>query len=346
MINEIDTSIFYNMNKLASYDALLYMVMGERGNGKTYAGKEKMIKLWLNKKKKSIYVRRREAEMDKVKDTLFEDIQKNYPNIEIKVKGYQAFIDGELFCYMIPLSVAKNYRSASFPDVDFIFFDEYIPEDLKFLPDEMSKIYSLISTVFRLRRPNMFFSTNAVSYVNPIFEEFNIQPKPTDNFIPVKVYNPSTKKHFISFVVELTKESDYRNVVNATDFAVMTKNTSYGAYAMNNDVLFDTNDFIVEKKPQGFNYFRCAFRVGNQIVGVWSYGASDSGVWIGENYNKNDKCLYTVFNNENFEGWKNIKIDRNNWNLGYIKKCYLEGRCWYKNQSCKRLFMEQISKYL
>lgn len=336
----MEKNIFYNPNKLFSYNAIFSFVMGERGCGKTYAGKEKMIKNFKKYGYQGIYVRRTKTEMDKVKTKVFNDIQENYPEYEFQMKGDILYLNDEVFCYFIALSQAHQYRSASFPLVELIFFDEYISPKAgynQFLPNEMTALLDLVSTVFRLRRPKVYICSNNVTYVNPFFEFFEIQPKPDDRFIKAKDG---------LVVVEMTDNKDYLNVVKKTDWAKLIEGTAYSDYAIGNQSLEDTTDFIMPKKPSSFNFFRGAFRVGDKIVGLWSEGPSDSGIWVGEKYNANSKWLYTVYNNQNFEGWRNVKVDRNNYNIKYIKYVFLDGRIYYQNQKCKKLFVEEISKFI
>lgn len=333
-------NFYYSINKLMSYNALFSFAMSERGLGKTFAGKKKMIEDFTKKGKQSIYVRRTATEMDSVKDTLFSDIAKHYPNLEITVKGYQGFINGECFCYFVPLSTSSKLKSASFPDVEFMFFDEYIITKNgrnNYLKNEMVLLLDLVETVFRLRRPRVYMCSNAVSFVNPFFSFFGIEPKPEDNFI-------SAKDGLV--VVELAKDYNFKDEKKKTDFAKLLEGTDYSKYAIDNETLEDTSDFIISNKPEGFNYFRGAFRIGHKIIGCWSEGALDTGVYFDEKYDKQSKWKYTVYSNQNFIGWKNIKIDRNHWNMKYIKDCFLDGRAYYKNQEIKKMFYEEISKYL
>ena len=65
-MEHVNKNIYYNMNKLMSYNALYSFCMGERGLGKTYAGKKKMIELWKRKRKQSVYTRRTVTEIDNV----------------------------------------------------------------------------------------------------------------------------------------------------------------------------------------------------------------------------------------------------------------------------------------
>ena len=357
---EINKNIFYNSNKLFSYNAIYSFVMGERGGGKTFDGKDRMLNLFIKKNKKSIYLRRTQSELDKVKDTLFDDIAK-YRGLDIKVKGNGAYLDGKLFCYFMSLSTSTNYKSASYPDVDLIFFDEYVITQTgynHYLKNEMVLLNDLVETVFRLRKPNVYICANAVSYVNPFFTFFNIEPRKGDRFIVRKLCIPKDSpilKHnslsdlmskYTGVVVEMTDIKDYKEVKAMTPFALLLHGTQYGDYAFNNETLEDTQDFIVGRKPSDYNYFRGAYRIDNRIIGVWSWDIHDSGVWVGSTYDVNSNWKYTLYTSENYEGWKNIKVDRYNFNITYIRECYLNGKCQYENQDTKKMFMDEVSRFL
>lgn len=344
---QYDPSMFYNDDRLMSHNAIYSMVMGERGYGKSFQGKERMLKGFLKNGKQSVYIRRKERELDFVKDNLFDDIQEKYPEYEIETKGYQVFCNGECFCYLIALSTASNYRSVSFPRVDFMMFDEYIPEDGKFLNkgNEMPMLESIINTVFRLRRPKVYLATNNISYVNPFFTQYGIEPKPSDEWITRKFKNKGTGETYTGIALHLTKDNSYRQYLKTTDFSDMISKTStYAGMSIDNEVMLDFSDYIAKEKPQGYDYCRCALRVGDKTVGVWSLPRGDGGCYIDNKYDPS--CAkYTVYSDEEVEGFKSIKIDRNNWNLGYLKRSYLNKIIWYKNQEIKKLFSE-ISRYL
>ena len=57
-MSAFDKSVYYDPNDLLGYHALMSMVIGERGNGKTYAFKQRGIENHLNKKKQFYYLRR------------------------------------------------------------------------------------------------------------------------------------------------------------------------------------------------------------------------------------------------------------------------------------------------
>ena len=348
-------NFYYNSDKLFSYNAIYSFSMGERGNGKTYQGKKRGVKNFQKKGTQMIYVRRTQTEIDNIKNSLFNDIALDM-KLNITVKGNQAFIDGKLFCYFIALSTSNKFKSASFPLVDLIFFDEYIITRTgrnNYLKNEMNLLNDLVETVFRTRKPNVYICANAVSYVNPFFTYFKLEPKPSDTFLTIPLVVPKYSllrevcNKYTGVVLELTNSGEYRQMKSETPFALLLQNTEYGDYAFNNTTLEDNQEFIQSKKPQEFNYFRGAYRINDKIIGCWSWSIHDSGVWFGINkIDKNSNWKYTIYSNENYEGWKNVKIDRLNHNIKYIKSCFLEGKIGYENQEVKKMFVEEVSKYL
>ena len=59
---EIDKNIYYNFNRLMSYNGLFNFVLSPRGNGKSYGAKERVIKNFIKNKEQFIYVRRYKTE--------------------------------------------------------------------------------------------------------------------------------------------------------------------------------------------------------------------------------------------------------------------------------------------
>ena len=57
---------FYNIQKLLSYNSILNLVIGGRGIGKTFASKKFCLERFLKYGEQSIYLRRRETELQEL----------------------------------------------------------------------------------------------------------------------------------------------------------------------------------------------------------------------------------------------------------------------------------------
>jgi Podovirus DNA encapsidation protein (Gp16). len=85
----MDKSIFYKPDRVISYNALLNLIIGERGVGKSYGFKTYAVNRFLNKNKQFAYVRRYETDLsESVGNTednkFFEQIKMNFLIVLLK----------------------------------------------------------------------------------------------------------------------------------------------------------------------------------------------------------------------------------------------------------------------
>ena len=73
----MEDAIYYNYDRIISYDALLYMLIGERGVGKTYGASKLVVKEFIKKKRQFVYLRRYKTELSKSSKKFFSII----PNV-------------------------------------------------------------------------------------------------------------------------------------------------------------------------------------------------------------------------------------------------------------------------
>lgn len=70
--------MFYNYNKILSYNALINILIGERGVGKTFGASEMVIKDYLKNDNQFAYIRRYKTELKKSVPNFFDALnQKN-----------------------------------------------------------------------------------------------------------------------------------------------------------------------------------------------------------------------------------------------------------------------------
>lgn len=343
---------YYSLNDLESFGSKVTAVFGERGNGKSFSFKYKMIKYHLKTGKCCCYVRRTKTELEGVMVQIFDDMYEHFPEHEFTFEGssktgYYYAIDGKPFCYLFALSTAGQLRGVAYPNIDMMFFDEYVPEDLKFLKNENVKITSLMSTIFR-DRPNyrVHFASNSVSYVCPLLDIYGIQPRSNQRFWKKKVKNAKGETRML-FVLEITQSSEYRQNMLDSDMGLTAKLAGVQDYMYNNNTLMDNDEHLLPHKPRGYDMFLGCFKVGKDIMGCWTNDISD-GVYVYEKYDANNfrNLKFYIFKEDKQEGWLDIKNFRNIGNIKAIKQFYGEGRIQFKSQKLKRIFMDDVIKYI
>jgi hypothetical protein len=175
----MDKSLYYDPNKLLSYNRILNFVIGARGIGKSYGFKKHVVNRFLKHGKQFIYLRRYKGELVKLPQW-FNDIKQEFPDTEFKVKGRQLFINNKLAGWGIPLSAWQSEKSNAYPDVETILYDEFIREkdNSGYLPNEVPALLNFMDTVFRDRENvRCIGMANAVTIVNPFFLYFRINPE-------------------------------------------------------------------------------------------------------------------------------------------------------------------------
>lgn len=165
------------------------MIIGERGNGKTYSAKMYLINQYILKREKFAYVRRRADQIvRKDMKRLFADI--NDRCLEDDVLGDYIKYTNELGFYIngehdeplvlgYPFSVENSTYKKGIPwnDIKTIFFDEFL-EYGNSVNDEIPQFLNLVSTIVRNRDDvNIIMCANTVTRMSPYFDLFGIDLK-------------------------------------------------------------------------------------------------------------------------------------------------------------------------
>ena len=91
--------MYYDYDKISSYNATFNMIITNRGYGKTYGAKKRAINKFLKKGEQFIYVRRYKSELKKVKDKFFEKVKNEFPVCDFEVKEYNLYINNTTSAY-------------------------------------------------------------------------------------------------------------------------------------------------------------------------------------------------------------------------------------------------------
>ena len=341
----MDKSIFYNPERIISYNALLNIIIGERGVGKTYGFKKFIVNRFLNKHKQFAYIRRYDTDLEaSVGNTndnkFFEQIRNEFPNSTFKItrskKVRKLYIDDKLCGYALPLSAADSLKSSSYENVDTIIYDEFMLKEgssQHYLRNEPEIILDLIETIGRLRDIRIYCLGNAISSTCPLMAYFDLTlPYNTD----IKTFKDGT------IAVEYIKNEKYREVKKASRFGKLIDGTKYGKYAIDNEFLTDSKAFIKKKDKNAKFYF--ILYVNGRQYGIWR-DFTNGYIYVSNDIDPNCPIKFAIHEEDHNESTVFAKVRSNFW-FKQIINHYRLARLCFENQTVKNMFMQELNKYL
>ena len=244
----MDKSLYYNPNKLLSYNRILNFIIGARGIGKTYGYKKFCINRFLKHGEQFIYLKRYKTDVKGV-EQFFDTVSQDFPESTFKVKGRELYIDDKLAGWVMPLSSWQSVKSREFPNVCTILYDEFLLEKSSkqsYMQDEPKALLNFMDTVIRNRdNARCICMSNAVSVVNPFFLYFNLIPNID------KRYNA-----YESIVVEIPDSVDFTEERKKTKFGKLIDGTDYGDFSLGNEFVNDSQVFIEKRSKESKYQFK------------------------------------------------------------------------------------------
>lgn len=338
--NLLMDDIYYNYDKLMSYNFLLAFVIGERGCGKTFGAKVAVLKKFLKTGEQFIYLRRYKTELDTALATFWSDLQENgfFEDYNLEVKKSKMLTEfkcnGKVCGYAVPLSTANILKSTAFPLVKTIVFDEFILDGAsgtyRYLKNEVTMMLDVIETVGRLRDIQVLFLGNALSIINPYFAYFDLELPYQSEF---KTFKDG------SIVVNYIRNLKYREVKKKSKFGKLIEGTEYGRYAIDNEMLRDNNNFIA-KKPENAEFWS-VFIINNEKIGVWN--GRDGCIYLSNKFDPNSTNKFAFDFNDHSESTIFLNA-RENYYLRMCVRCYKQGLLKFENQKIKGNIVPLLNK--
>ena len=189
---------FWLKDNLDATGANYRMAFSQRGPGKSYQTKCEAIDRWLETGKQFGLIRRLDNQLtiDKVSeywtdmtDYFTENAKAVFPNFEsfiiIPRSGKWTVYGMEegtskkeplgVIGYYFAINCAERYKSVSYPDIDFVIFEEFMSESHSYLPNEFDKLMSIISTIKRRRTDFVIYMLgNTVDMNCPVLHDMGI----------------------------------------------------------------------------------------------------------------------------------------------------------------------------
>lgn len=187
---------YWDIKHILAKGADYNIVFGERSNGKSYGTLEYALEQYWDKGREIAYIRRYQEDVrGRRASTVFSALVDNdvirrvtegqYSNVSYYAgKWYLSNFDETLnkfvkapepFAYAFSLSDMEHDKSASYPKVGTVVFDEFLTRRM-YLQDEFVIFLNVLSTIIRQRDDvKIFMLGNTVNKYCPYFEEFGLR---------------------------------------------------------------------------------------------------------------------------------------------------------------------------
>lgn len=334
--------MYYNFDKLFSYNFLIAFVIGERGVGKSFNSKLAVLKKFIRTGEQFLYIRRYKTELDTALSNFWDDLQANgyFDDLKLEVKKSKMLTkflcDGEVCGYAVPLSTANILKSTPFPNVSTIIFDEFLLDTggtYRYLKHEVTMFLDVIESVGRLRdNLKVILLGNALNvHASPYFAYWDLEL-------------PQNGSEFRTFkdgaiVVNYIRNLEYRKAKKASKFGKLIDGTDYGKYAIDNEVLRENNSFI-QKRPNS-SVFEAVIIVNGISLGIWN--GHDGYMYLSEKYDPNTVFKFVFNYNDHTEGTIFENARENMW-MHMVIRAYKQGWLRFESQKIKATAVSVLNK--
>ena len=333
--------MWWNSQKLLSYNKTLNAVVGNRGGGKTIESMRLITSSYIKTGHTAIWLRRWDTEIDATfVDKFFSDpaFLQQFNAYDFKTKktknggvGYIKRKNSETYepyIQFMCLNTALKHKSVPFPSVKYIIFDEFIIDrksNMRYLKNEVFVFLELLQSVMRLRENvRVLFLGNSLSIINPYFIYFNIRRLKDDYTIRG------------DFAIERFKDNDYTEMMKASRFGKLVADSQYEDYAVNNEFIRDNDTFIMKKSKEANYWF--ALKYDDDTISVWQDGKLGL-YFIDDSFDVNRVCFATTTDAHSLN---TIMLD--SLKTYFPVKCLLQaydmGKVRFKNLKVQSLFYD------
>lgn len=348
-------SIFYNFNRVCSYDAIITFVVGGRSIGKTYGMTKRVIKRAIKQGEQFMWVRRHKEEMQIARRTFFDAVKDEFPNYTFRVNGtmaeaakgipadFEAMPAGKqkevlknikwfVIGHFVALSGAQKIKGSNFPLVRTIVFDEFILESglTQYLPSEVKMFNNLYMTIDRKRdTTKVFFLANSVMIDNPYFVHYDIIPDDAVKGIIVKNNG--------ALVVHFPEMADFKNEMFQTRFGqfLLETDPEYADYAINNQFR-DNHKMMLGDKDRAADYLY-TIETNKGTFSVWSKMFSRT-VYVQAKRPRNGERIFTVVAERMGDG--KIYLERSNEVLAGLRTYWRHGNMLFDSAQTRNAMLD------
>ena len=349
-MKDFDTSIFWDIGRTLTHNALINIIVGNRGGGKSYGAKKRAVENFIKRGEQFGYIRRYRDDLKKPLEQFYKDIAWEFPEHECKVEGDKVYIrirsennkekwtEKDIAGYGFSLSTANNKKSMSYPAVTMLIFDEFLLEEgnQRYLPNEVEKLLNLYETVARPGsnhpRVSLWLLGNAISVTNPYFLYFNLKmPKQKDK------NNKWIWKHPDKpILVEDVRNEGFIDVKKKTEFGQLVHGTTYADFSIENKFLLDDDTFIEKKSPKAKHAFNFAYR--GLEFGVW-FDFVEGKMWVSTATDPSG-LFYSFTMKDHKPNTMLFKTKNKSYWLKNFFEAFKQGTLYFENMNIKNMCYE------
>ena len=343
----MNKSIYYDGVRLLSLKDInreqpeIYISDGNRTAGKTTY----FNRLLVNKFKKTgsqfALICRYKYELVGVSDRFFNDIKglffQNDQMTEKKMENNYTilFLNNAICGYALPLSGFRYIKEHShlFNSIDRMLFDEFQPEDGRYLPAEVDKLRSIHTSVARgkgelVRYVPLYMVSNSVDLLNPYYLSFGISERLKEDtnllrgegWVMEHVYNKAA--------AEAQASSAFNRAFGSDRYAEYLTSRKY----LNNSAAFVEN-------LNGENTLICNFISYGEYYAIRLY-QKEQFFYVSENPDKT-RLTYALTALDHFKG--SVLLNNKMPIYRTVREAFNLGRIRFKNQKCKHALFTFLS---
>jgi hypothetical protein len=353
MNTELDRSIFWDIGRTLTHNALFNIIVGNRGGGKSYGAKKRAIENFIRKKEQFGYIRRYRDDLRKPMLQFFKDIAWEFPDYEFKIDGDRFLIrlkpleenakwsEEDVAGYGFVLSTASNKKSISYPNITTLIFDEFLIEkgNQTYLPNEVEKLLNLYETVARPGtghpRVVLFMLANAISITNPYFLYWNLRMPRSADKNGKWIWKHPTKP----ILVEDVRNEKFIDKKKNTEFGALVDGTAYAEYSIENKFLLDSDTFIEKKGHKARYYFTFIYK--EKKFGVWA-DFNEGKMWVSEDIDPSYILVYSLTLKDHQPNTMFIKTKGRQGHFKTFIDNYKMGNVYFESMNIKNMCYEVI----
>lgn len=321
----------------------IYIICGNRSAGKTISVLNHIIKKYILKNKKFIYIYRYNYELDDCANKIFKDVCNIYYNdfkyeSKSKMKNiyHELYINDKSVGYAISINSADQLKKNShlFTDAEIMMFDEFQSESNHYCNNELQKFISIHTSFARgngeqCRYLPVVMISNTVSLINPYFVGLGISSRLKNNTKFLKGDG---------FILEVTQNESAGIQQKQSAFNRAFSRNLYIQYSINNLYLNDNASFI--EKMQGKSYYLCTIKVGLNEYAIREY--TESGiVYCDKRIDKTFKqriCVTTDSHEINY-----VMLNRNTYIISTLRYYFEKGCFRFADLECKNAVLKLLA---